>query len=140
MDEDEARTRLAEARVGTLATVDAEGRPGLVPCCFVLDGDTVYSAVDDKPKATQRLARLANVGVNPHATLLVDHYAEDWSKLWWVRARATGRVVTDDNERTKAVELLRAKYPQYETHRLDGPVLALDVVEWKAWSVDSRHG
>ena len=140
MDEGDARARLAEARVGHLATVDAEGRPGLVPCCFVLDGDTVYSAVDDKPKSTRGLARLANVETNPHATLIVDHYGEDWSTLWWVRARATGRIVTDEHERANAIAQLRSKYPQYETHRLDGPVLALDVVEWKAWSVDSEHG
>ena len=140
MDEDEARARLAAARVGHLSTVDAEGRPALVPCCFALDGDTVYSPVDDKPKTTPRLARMTNVEANPHATLLVDHYAEDWTTLWWVRVRARGRTVTDDAERERAIDLLRAKYPQYATHRLEGPVLALDVVEWKAWSVRSTHG
>lgn len=140
MDEREARARVAEARVGHLATVDAEGRPGLVPCCFVLEGDTVYSAVDDKPKTTSRLARLANIEANPNASLVVDHYDEDWSTLWWVRIRAKGRLVTNEAERSDALGLLTAKYPQYETHQLDGPVLALDVVEWKAWSVDSTHG
>ena len=140
MHDREARERVAEARVGHLATVDQRGRPAIVPCCFVLDGETVYSAVDEKPKTTTRLARLANAAANPHATLLVDHYDEDWSALWWVRARGTAREVTDEEERTRAVELLRAKYPQYASHRLDGPVLALDVEGWRAWSVDSPHG
>ena len=140
MDESEARARLAEARVGHLSTVNTEGWPGLVPCCFVLDGDTVYSAVDDKPKSTKRLARLTNVEANPHATLLVDHYDEDWSTLWWVRVRGRGRTVADEHERARAVERLRAKYPQYATHRLDGPVLALDVVSVTGWSVRSEHG
>ena len=133
---DRARERFEQGRVAHLATVDTKGRPAIVPCCFVLDGDTVYSAVDDKPKSTTRLARLTNTEANSHASLLVDHYDEDWSALWWVRARGSAREVTDGGERARAVERLRAKYPQYETHRLDGPVLAVDVEGWRAWSVE----
>lgn len=140
LTDDEARHRLSNARVGRLATVDSQSRPAIVPCCFVLDGNTVYSAVDDKPKTTTRLARLTNTQHNPHATLLVDHYSEDWSTLWWVRARGAAREVDDEEERTKAVHQLRAKYPQYADHRLDGPVLALDVESITSWSVDSSHG
>ncbi len=136
----DARDRLIEARVGRLATVDAKGRPSIVPCCFVLDGETVYSAVDDKPKSTTRLARLENVNNDPAAVLLVDHYDEDWATLWWVRVRGSGRSVTDEEERGRAVALLRAKYPQYATHALDGPVLAIDVESWRSWSVVSDHG
>src|SRR5947209_988633 len=81
------RQRMREARVGRLATVTGEGRPHVVPCCFVLAGDAavVYSAVDGKPKSTLQLRRLANIRANPYASLLVDHYADDWSALWWVR-------------------------------------------------------
>ena len=70
----EARERFAGARVARLATADADGRPHLVPVVFAVDGDTIYSVVDAKPKRTTALRRLANVRENPRVTLLVDHY------------------------------------------------------------------
>ena len=132
--EEECRRRFADRPVARLATVDGDGRPTLVPVCFAVDGDTVYSAVDGKPKTTARLARLGNVARHPDVALLADHYDDDWSTLWWVRARGTGREVTDDAERERAVELLRVKYPQYAQHALDGPVLRVDVSAWRGWS------
>jgi PPOX class probable F420-dependent enzyme len=134
VDDSEARRHFATSTVARLATVDASGRPTLVPICFAVDGDTVYSAVDDKPKTTTRLARLDNVGAHPDVALLVDHYADDWTTLWWVRARGTGREVGQADERQRAVALLRAKYPQYADHALGGPVLAVDVSSWRGWS------
>ncbi|MBW3669550.1 MAG: TIGR03668 family PPOX class F420-dependent oxidoreductase [Actinobacteria bacterium] len=134
----ESRERVAAARVGCLGTVDADGNAHLVPVCFVLDGDVVYSAVDDKPKRTPHLARLANVRIHPVATVLVDHYDEDWSALWWVRVRGLARVVDAGEEHERAVALLRDKYPQYAAHRLEGPVLAVVVDEWRSWSAVPR--
>ena len=87
------RDRVASARVGRLATVSPGGAPHIVPCCFALVDDVVYSAVDAKPKSTLALRRLDNLRVNPSTALLVDHYAEDWSTLWWVRVDGRGRVV-----------------------------------------------
>ena len=93
-------------------TVD--GRPHLVPCCFVLAANTIYSAVDAKPKTTLALRRLANIAAHPAATLLVDEYDDnDWSTLWWVRLDGAARVVSDPQERERALTLLAAKYPQY---------------------------
>jgi PPOX class probable F420-dependent enzyme len=134
VDEAEARRRFALAAVARLATVDADGRPAVVPICFVIDGDTLYSAVDDKPKTTARLARLDNVAQQPDVAVLTDHYDDDWAALWWVRARGAGREVGEGDERDRAVALLRAKYPQYAQHALDGPVLAVDVSSWRGWS------
>src|SRR5690606_37163913 len=85
VDERTMRARVAAARVGTLATVTRDGRPHVVPCCFAVDDDTVWSAVDAKPKSTLALRRLENVRANPAASLLVDHYEDDWTRLWWVR-------------------------------------------------------
>ena len=80
MDPDEARRRFAAARVARLATTRPDGRPHLVALCFAVAGDTVYSAVDEKPKRTARLARLANLAADPRAALLADHYDDaDWS-------------------------------------------------------------
>jgi len=128
------RRRVASARVGRLATVTADGHPHLVPCCFVLCGDVVYSAVDAKPKSTSALRRIANVRANPVASLLVDRYAEDWSQLWWIRLDGDGHVVVDDDERDRALRLLTVKYEQYHGHRPPGPVLAVEVTGWRAWA------
>jgi PPOX class probable F420-dependent enzyme len=132
MEAGEARARFAAARVARLATADAGGRPHLVPVCFAVAGDTVYSAVDDvKPKTTRRLRRLANVAANPAVALLVDHYEDDWSALWWVRADGRGRVLDDAPD---AIALLAARYEQYRAAPPAGPVLAVDVERWTGWS------
>lgn len=128
------RERVGAARVARLATVDAEGRPHLVPVCFVLLGDVVYSAVDDKPKRHPSLRRLANIEATGRASVLVDEYREDWSALWWVRLDGTGRAVEDPAERARAVAALCAKYPQYTTQPPTGPVLAVTIERWSAWS------
>jgi PPOX class probable F420-dependent enzyme len=128
----EARRRFAEARVARLATITRDGRPHLVPIVFALRGDTVYSAVDDKPKRTRELARLANVAGHPQASVLVDHYEEDWSALWWVRGDGLARVLEPDRpEAQEAIALLTDRYPQQQ---VTGAVLALDVERWSGWA------
>ena len=129
---------VASARVGRLATVDAGGRPHLVPVCFALVGDTVYSAVDGKPKSGRPLRRLANIDATGRACLLVDHYEDTWSALWWVRLDATARVLPangpDGGEADRALAALADRYQQYADRRPPGPVIALDVTRWSAWS------
>lgn len=129
----EARRSFAAARVARLATVDARGHPHLVPIVFALAGETIYSVVDTKPKHTANLQRLQNVSSNPWVSVLVDHYDDaDWSALWWVRADGAGRVLDlAEPEAGGAVELLADRYPQ---QRPAGPVLAIDVERWSAWS------
>ncbi|HEX5944741.1 MAG TPA: TIGR03668 family PPOX class F420-dependent oxidoreductase [Acidimicrobiales bacterium] len=127
------RDRLAAARVARLATVTPGGRPHLVPCCFALVEETAYSAVDAKPKSTLALRRLANLRANPQASLLVDHYAEEWATLWWIRVDGDGRVVDDGAERTTALAALAAKYEQYRRQPPPGAVIALDITAWRAW-------
>ncbi len=140
MDEDEARHRFAGAHVARLATADEHGRPHLVPIVFAVDtekadNDTVYSAVDHKPKRTTALRRLANVAINPAVALLVDRYDEDWAALWWVRADGTGRVIVPTaDEARHARALLAGRYRQYQDDPPAGPVLAVDVTRWTGWS------
>lgn len=120
-----------------LATVDAEGRPHVVPVCFVLLGDVVYTAIDHKPKRHTSLRRLANIEATGRASVLVDEYREDWSALWWVRLDGTGRVVEDPAERARTVAALCDKYPQYAARPPGGPVLAVTVERWSTWSASS---
>ncbi len=129
----EARRRFAASRVARLATVDARGRPHLVPISFALARETIYSVVDAKPKRTTELRRLQNVRSSPWACALVDHYDDaDWGALWWVRADGAARVLElTAPEACDAVELLSERYPQ---QRPTGPVLAIDVERWSGWS------
>lgn len=127
------RERVASARVGRLATVTTGGRPHVVPCCFALVGDAVYSAVDAKPKSTLALRRLENIRAHPTTSLLVDHYGEDWSELWWVRVDGHARIVDGGPERHAALEQLSEKYEQYRHEAPPGPVIAIDVTGWRAW-------
>lgn len=139
------RQLLTEARVGRLATVTTDGAPHLVPCCFVFepfDGQqthaalpgVIYSIVDGKPKSTTALRRLDNVRSNPAASLVIDHYAEDWSQLWWVRVDGTASVIEDGPEYELARRLLIHKYEQYRTNRPDGSVLRIQVTGVTGWS------
>jgi PPOX class probable F420-dependent enzyme len=134
------RQRLTDARSGTLGTISADGGPHLVPCCFVLHNETIYSAVDGKPKTTMALRRLDNIRASPVASLLVDHFDEDWSTLWWVRVDGTARVLVDGDdqtvgqERELALDLLVQKYSQYQAARPPGAVVAIDIGAWRSWS------
>jgi PPOX class probable F420-dependent enzyme len=136
MDDARARELLGGARVARFAAVGAGGAPLVVPVCFALEGDIAYHAVDQKPKATRRLARLARLAADPHATLLADHYDDaDWSALWWVRAEGRARILEDVTapEAGRALGLLAARYPQYRAQRPAGPVIALDVQRLVGW-------
>jgi PPOX class probable F420-dependent enzyme len=135
----EARARFAAARVARLATADAAGRPHLVPIAFAVAGDTIYSAIDAKPKRTRALRRLANVYENPAVSLLVDHWdEEDWAALWWVRADGRARVLdSEDPEARRAVGLLRERYP---AQRDAGEVLAVEVERWSGWAAAAGEG
>ena len=128
------RRLASEGRVARLGTIDPDGRPHLVPLCFALDGDTFYSEVDQKPKSSKRLRRLENISRDPRVTILVDHYEEDWPKVWWVRMRGPGRVVDDESERDRGRRLLIEKYPQYRENPPSGELFAVEVEEWLGWS------
>jgi PPOX class probable F420-dependent enzyme len=126
------RLRVESARVATLGTVDADGAPHLVPVTFVLAGETVYSAIDHKPKTTQRLKRLANIRRDPRVTLLVHSYDDDWSLLWWCRLRGHAEVL--DGGADDARRLLAGKYQQYRERLPSGPVIAIAIEGWTGWS------
>ena len=134
MEATAARQRLSEARVARLGTVAPDGRPHLVPVVFALDADTIYFAVDAKPKRTTDLRRLRNIAANPSVTLLVDHYEEDWTRLWWVRVDGAARIVDDESQAGRGIDLLIGRYPQYARSRPPGPVVAITVHSITGWA------
>jgi len=128
------RASFTRSPIARLATTAADGTPHLVPVVFAVgDGDVVYTAVDAKPKTSRRLRRQSNIRGNPRVCLLVDHYADDWARLWWVRADGAATIHDGDAAMATGYRLLRAKYPQYESVSLDGPVIAVTVGRWSSW-------
>lgn len=125
---------MTAAPVGRLATVGADGAPHLVPIVFVVAGDHIYWSVDEKPKRTTELRRLRNIRAEPRVAILVDHYEDDWSRLWWVRADGRARILTPGDEQTRALELLATKYRHYREVPPPGPVIAVDVGRWSTWA------
>ncbi|MBA8827064.1 PPOX class probable F420-dependent enzyme [Saccharopolyspora lacisalsi] len=133
MDRKQARESIERARVGRLATADAQARPHIVPVTFTVDGDTVVTAVDHKPKTTTELKRMRNIRENPRVALLVDHYEDDWSRLWWSRADGEA-TLTDTAERADLVDELAAKYRQYRQQPPAGTLIVIGIHRWSGWS------
>ena len=138
MERGEAVDRLREARVARLATVRPEGTPHVVPFVFALleehDGLIAYWVIDAKPKRSAAIQRLENIRAHPAVELVVDAYDDDWSRLWWVRASGRARVVSSEDETTRALAALREKYPTYRDDPPAGPVIAIEIDRITGWS------
>jgi PPOX class probable F420-dependent enzyme len=135
VDERELRRRFAASPVARLATVRPDGRPHLVPVVFALAGDVIFTAVDAKPKRSTRLQRLVNLESEPRCSLLVDHYTDDWSQLWWVRADGEA-VVVEPSAASPGLTALVERHPQYRELAPSGPLLAVRVTQWSGWSAE----
>lgn len=133
MDQADCRDRFTSARIARLATIGSAG-PHLVPVVFAVAGDRIYTAIDHKPKKSPSLQRLVNIRRNPTVTLLADHYAEDWSRLWWVRVDGTARIVHRTEDMEVGLDLLAGRYEQYRTNRPQGPLIEIAVATWSGWS------
>lgn len=138
MTEEEAKRRFAEARVARLATVDRHHNPHLVPICFAVDSttDTIYSAVDAKPKTTRDLKRLRNIAGNHHVTLIVDYYDDDWARVWWVRVDGMALVHdTGTDEHARGSMRLADKYDQYRDNPgFLGRMVVVRPEKWTSWA------
>ena len=134
LPEAEARARFASVPVARLGTADAQGRPHVVVVTFAVQGDMIYSAVDQKPKSGANLKRLRNVADNPRVAMLADEYSDDWDWLWWVRADGQAAVLTDQRQMAEPLRLLAGRYWQYREDPPTGPVLAVTVERWSGWA------
>ena len=131
------RKQVARARVARLASVRPDGRPHVVPITFALDGDTIVTIIDQKPKTTTSLQRLRNIAGQPAVSVIVDHYDDDWARLWWVRADGTARIETDGDDRDRAIVTLADKYAPYRDDPPEGPAIIVAVDQWTSWSASS---
>ncbi len=136
------RKLLAAARTATLATIDGDGRPRLVPVCFVLLDGVVWTPLDEKPKAVadvRSLASVRDIDERPAVTLLVDRWSEDWSELAWLRLAGSARLVEPADVPVAVIASLRAKYPQYRDHDLERrPTIAMTIERATRWSAVAR--
>ena len=105
-----------------------------MPCCFAGHGDLIVSAVDGTPKSTLALRRLDNLAVHPHVSLVVDHYDDDWTQLWWVRVDGAATAVDAGPDYEAALDTLAAKYPQYRADRPQGAVIIVEPRTWRSWA------
>jgi PPOX class probable F420-dependent enzyme len=129
---EESRRRFATAQIARLATITPEGRPHVVPVTFAIQHYSLYIAIDHKPKTTKNLQRIKNIKANPTISILADHYAEDWTTLWWTRADGTATITKDE----AGIDLLVAKYPQYQETRPRGPVIKIQTTHWTGWTYE----
>ncbi len=133
----EQRVFLQSQRVATLATADRNGAPHAVPVCFLPESQTIYIAIDEKPKrtATRALKRLRNIAENPKVALVADHYDdENWTQLGWVMVRGTAEILNTGPEYASAQALLKKRYAQYADMTLDGlPVIAIHIERVTSW-------
>ena len=132
---------IRSARVAHLATADKNGCPHVIPICFVFDGNYFYSPIDEKPKriAPQRLKRVKNIRENTQVALVMDHYEEDWGKLAYVLVMGQARVLLRGPKHRKGVRLLRGKYPQYRTMKIDRlPLIVIQPTRMRSWGGNAR--
>jgi PPOX class probable F420-dependent enzyme len=134
LPEGKARALFARVPVVRLGTADGQGRPHVVVVTFAVELDTIYTAVDQKPKSGTNLKRLRNVGENPQVSMLADEYSDDWDALWWVRADGRAVILDDRRQMADPLRLLANRYWQYREAPPTGPVLAVTVERWSGWS------
>jgi PPOX class probable F420-dependent enzyme len=139
VEDDEIWRRAASKSVAHMASSDSDGKPHIVPITFAIGGNVLYFAVDAKPKRTTDLKRLRNIAANPTVSILIDHYEDDWDRLWWVRLDGDARILDEPDEIERALDLLAARYPQYRTNRPDGPVVAVAIARALGWSAAEPH-
>lgn len=135
--DDWARELLLESHLAHLATSTKHGKPHVVPICYVYDGGSIYTSIDEKPKRTSptQMRRILNIVENPNVSLVVDQYEEDWSKLKYVIVHGPAEIIRKGEQHERAVLLLREKYPQYRVMKLEArPIIKIKPTRVVAWS------
>ena len=136
---------IRDHRVARLATAGVDRQPAVIPICYVFDGEHVYTPIDEKPKSVGagELKRVRNIQANPNVALVVDDYLEDWSKLIYVLLRGHAEIISpsgEASEHARAVALLREKYRQYCSMRIDErPIIKITPLRIKRWTPTGKE-
>ena len=137
------RRFIEQARTATLGTIAEDGRPRLVPICFVLLEGDLYTPIDEKPKTPEprALARVRDIERRAEVTVLIDRWDEDWGRLAWLRCDSRAGLTDDPDVRTTAIAALRVKYPQYAKHDLERrPLIRIAIERVRSWGDLSDRG
>ena len=130
------RAFIRSSRVARLATADKRGRPLVIPICFVLSGTEFYTPIDEKPKHTSPLLlkRIRNIRANPHVSVVIDRYDDNWKRLAYVLITGRAEVLAKGQKHKRAVLLLRRKYPQYRQMAIhERPIIRIAPTHLKSW-------
>jgi PPOX class probable F420-dependent enzyme len=127
---------LADSRVARLGLLDDDGAPRVLPVTYAISGESLVTAVDQKPKrrSGEDIARVRWLRARPAAALTVDHYDDDWSRLAWVQAIGAVRVL-DAGAEPQAIAALADRYQPYVGNPPAGPLLVLEpdrLLWWRA--------
>jgi PPOX class probable F420-dependent enzyme len=111
-------------RVAHLATADGQGSPHVIPVCYAFDGQRFYTPLDEKPKRVtgSQLRRVRNIEARHEASLVIDHYDDDWTRLGYVLIHGLADLLSpaaDAQTHAHALRLLRERYVQYRTMALE---------------------
>jgi hypothetical protein len=136
MTAESARARLDGEVHGVLCTLHPERGPDPQPVVYAVSRDGHVGVPIDrvKPKRSSRLQREENLAADPRASLLVEHWeTEDWSRLWWVRARLEH--VTDPSSTLvdELADRLAGAVPQYVDKPFDR-VLVCRIIGVTGWA------
>jgi len=140
LDEDRCWALLVGARHGVLATLHPRRGVDAVPVVYVCVGRSIVIPVDRvKPKQGRRLQRLANIGSDDRCVLLVDHYEDDWYKLWWVRVHAQATTATTGAAGPEGDDIARALGERFAPYSAPGSIdsiITLRPTEILGWAAE----
>jgi PPOX class probable F420-dependent enzyme len=124
--------------VGRLGQIDLLGHAQALPLVFARAGGALWSPIDGKPKKKAELDRLIWIAEHPDVCVLIDHYGDDWSSLWWLKLFCRGVVHrTNHPDWELATQALAVKYTQYaETPMFfgDPTMIRFEIDSWKSWA------
>lgn len=124
-----AQALVHETRVAHLGLLDESGHPRVQPITFARVGPSLFFAIDDKPKR-RTPARIARLQRDPRATVTIDRYDDDWSRLAWVQVLATATIHVAHDE---AMAVLRSRYATYAQQAPPGPLVELSPLRILCW-------
>ena len=143
------RAFLVGGRTFVLATIAPDGRPRLLPICFVV-GEAerplvIHTPLDEKRKSVadpRHLERVTDILARPAVGHRAERWSENGAEIGWLRLDGVATLVEPGPAEHRAgVAALRAKYAQYATHHLEErPIIRIVVERTRGWGVLGPRG